>query len=224
MWDGLRGEKALTFAHHSAGGPVPTNWDYPPDPELEPLTEIASVHGSSEAQDAPFPIYGPQPGNWIRDVLDRGYRLGFVGSGDSHDGHPGLAHLASGQGGMAAILAPGKTREEIYTALRARRTYATNGPRILLRAALAGKPIGSEIDAASVGDPAALWVRVIACTPLQRVDLIRSGSVTQAIETGGAIEMSHQFELTTLTAGEYVYVRAVQKDGGAAWSTPFFVN
>lgn len=224
LWDGLRGEKVLTFAHHSAGGPIPTNWDYPPDPELEPLTEIASVHGSSEAQDTPFPIYSPQPGNWIRDVLDRGYRLGFVGSGDSHDGHPGLAHLANGQGGMAAILATGKTREEIYTALRARRTYATNGPRILLRAALAGKPIGSEIDAASAGDPAALWVRVIACTPLQRVDLIRSGSVTQSIETDGAIEMNHQFELTTLAAGEYVYVRAVQKDGGAAWSTPFFVN
>ena len=25
---------AMTFAHHSAGGPVATNWDFAPDPEL----------------------------------------------------------------------------------------------------------------------------------------------------------------------------------------------
>jgi len=32
----LRGKQALTFAHHSAGGPIATNWAIPPDPELEP--------------------------------------------------------------------------------------------------------------------------------------------------------------------------------------------
>ena len=94
----LRGQPALTFAHHSAGGPIATDWSFPPDPELEPVTEIVSVHGTSEASDSPGPIYGPVPGNFVRDVLDRGYRLGFVGSGDSHDGHPGLAHLASPTG------------------------------------------------------------------------------------------------------------------------------
>ena len=27
-----------------------------------------------------------------------------------------------------------------------------------------------------------------------------------------------------LEPGEYLYVRAVQEDGGAAWSSPFFVD
>ena len=45
LWDRLRGRKALTYAHHSAGDPVPTNWSFRPDPELEPVTEIMSVHG-----------------------------------------------------------------------------------------------------------------------------------------------------------------------------------
>jgi len=27
-----------------------------------------------------------------------------------------------------------------------------------------------------------------------------------------------------LRPGEYLYVRAVQQDGGAAWSSPFFVD
>ena len=92
LWEALRGRPALTFAHHSAGGPVATNWQIAPDPELEPVTEIVSVHGSSEAMDSPAVIYSPVAGNFVRDVLDRGYPLGFIGSGDGHDGHPGQAH------------------------------------------------------------------------------------------------------------------------------------
>ena len=96
----MRGESVLTFAHHSAGGPIATNWSIPPDPELEPVTEIVSVHGSSEAMDSPGLIYSPLPGNTVRDALGLGFELGFIGSGDSHDGHPGKAHLMSpGMGG-----------------------------------------------------------------------------------------------------------------------------
>ncbi len=94
LWKALAGKPVLTFAHHSAGGPVATNWRYAPDPTLEPVTEIASVHGSSEAWDTPGRIYRPVRGNFVRDALARGYRLGFIGSGDSHDGHPGLARPA----------------------------------------------------------------------------------------------------------------------------------
>ncbi|HXV36497.1 MAG TPA: DUF3604 domain-containing protein, partial [Myxococcota bacterium] len=145
LWDALRGQPALTFAHHSAGGPVPTNWSFAPDPVLEPLTEIVSVHGSSEALDAPVPIYNAMRGNFVRDVLDRGYRLGFVGSGDGHDGHPGLSHLVTESGGLAAIVASELTRESVLSALCARRVYATNGPRILLRSALDRYPMGSLV-------------------------------------------------------------------------------
>jgi len=103
------------------------------------VTEIASVHGSSEAEDTPRKVYASVPGNFVRDVLQRGYRLGFVGSGDSHDGHPGLVHLGnSGSGGLAAILADDATREAVHAALCARRVYATNGPRIFLNVTLDG--------------------------------------------------------------------------------------
>ena len=43
----------MTLAHHSAGDPVPVDWSFRPDPVLEPLTEVMSVHGSSEAADSP---------------------------------------------------------------------------------------------------------------------------------------------------------------------------
>ena len=66
LWEALSGRAAMTIAHHSAGGPVSTNWDFVPDPELEPVTEVVSVHGSSEAADSPGKIYSAVPGNFVR--------------------------------------------------------------------------------------------------------------------------------------------------------------
>jgi hypothetical protein len=225
LWDALRGKPALTFAHHSAGGVIRTNWDFPPDPVLEPLTEIASVHGSSEALDSPIPIYDPVPGNFVRDVLDRGYRFGFVGSGDSHDGHPGLAHLVMESGGLAAIITDTLTRESVLEALRARRVYATNGPRILLRTALGSHPMGALIPKPEEGGyTGELFVQVIAETPLERVDLIRSGEIVDSIPIDGLLEVTLGREVEDMASGEYLYVRAVQQDGGAAWSSPVYVE
>jgi hypothetical protein len=223
LWDALRGTPAMTFAHHSAGGPIATNWEYPPDPELEPVTEIASVHGSSEAPDSPARIYNPQLGNFVRDVLDRGEVLGFIGSGDSHDGHHGLNHLGGpAMGGLAAVLTKELTREAIRGALAERRCYATNGPRILLRAALDGHRMGSRVPPKP--GKSLLYVRVIACAPLASIELVRGGQVVETVAGEEHWDVEASFEPEDLAAGEYLYVRAVQVDAGAAWSSPFFVR
>jgi hypothetical protein len=225
LWDALRGKRALTFAHHSAGGVIRTNWAIPPDPVLEPLTEIASVHGSSEALDSPVPIYDPIPGNFVRDVLDRGYRFGFVGSGDSHDGHPGFAHLVTESGGLAAIVADDLTRDSVLEAMRARRVYATNGPRILMRTALGSHPMGASIPKPDAGGYSGeLFVRVVATAPLERLDLIRSGELVDSMPLEGRLEITLRREIEDLVSGEYLYVRAVQEDSGAAWSSPIYVE
>ncbi len=222
LWAALRHQDALTFAHHSAGGPVATNWDFPPDPELEPVTEIVSVHGSSEAADSPQPIYSAVAGNFVRDVLDRGFILGFVGSGDSHDGHPGLAHIASGIGGVAAILADELTREGVRDALKARRVYATNGPRIVVRFAVGGHPMGSLIDRPSSSEQA--FISINGTAPIERVDLIRSGEVVASSTGDGLLDLQLTIDVEHLESGEYLYARVVQEGGGAAWSSPVFVR
>jgi hypothetical protein len=225
LWRALAGLPVLTFAHHSAGGPIATNWAIPPDPVLEPVTEIVSAHGSSEAPDSPMPIYDPVEGNYVRDALGRGYRFGFIGSGDSHDGHPGLVQLAAASGGLAAILAEERTRESVLAALRARRVYATNGPRILLRTALGAHPMGSTLSVGpgeSASQP--LFVSVVSPQPLERVDLIRSGRVVDSMELAGERDVTLEREVSDLRPGEYVYVRAVQRNGGAAWSSPIYID
>jgi len=225
LWAALEGQPALTFAHHSAGSPVPTNWEIPPDPRFEPVTEIISVHGSSEAMDSPSLISAPVPGNFARDALDRGYRLGFIGSGDSHDGHPGLAQLSSPTGGLAAILSEERTREGVLAALRERHVYATNGARILLRMALGGHRMGSSIEVPD-GETLSheLFVHIVATAPLLGVELIRSGAVIDQLDAEGRLELTLQRNLSELRSGEYVYLRAVQEDGGMAWSSPIFLE
>jgi hypothetical protein len=224
LWQALKGRGAMTVAHHSAGGPIATSWAFPPDPELEPVTEVASVHGASEAADAPAVLPGPVAGNFVRDALDRGLRLGFVGSGDSHDGHPGLAHLGGPSGGVAAIFAPELTRDAVRAALFERRVYATNGPRIVLRATLGGEPMGAVLPVGDDGRLAAeLELTVMATAPVARVEVIRSGRVVESAPGEGLEDLAMALPLEGLRPGEYVYLRVVQEDGGAAWSSPWFV-
>jgi len=225
LWEGLRGREAMTIAHHSAGDPIPVNWEFVPDPELEPVTEIASVHGSSEAPDSPRPIRHPLEGNFVRDVIDRGYRLGFIGSGDSHDGHSGFADIASGNGtGLAALLTEDLTRDGVREALLQRRCYATNGPRIVLRTALGAHRMGAAVSASDLGDKAVLYVRALPQMPLAYVDVVRRDLVSRTEFDEETWSFEATIELGSLRKGDYVYVRVVQVDGGAAWSSPIFIE
>ena len=240
LWSALEGEPVLTFAHHSAGGPVATNWSFPPHPELEPVTEVASVHGSSEAWDSPGMIYAPRKGNFVRDALDVGYRLGFIGSGDGHDGHPGLAHLVSPSGGLAAIRAERNEPDALLAALRARDCYATNGERILVDADLGGFPMGAEVPATALAPDTALAVFVAGTDALDRIEVVRSGRVVRYLDAATLAgpdvapgEAPPDFEaafpladlgLDDLEAGEYAYLRIQQARAGLAWTSPWFVR
>ena len=179
------------------------------------------MHGSSEAPDAPRVIYNRLPGNSVRDALDRGLRFGFIASGDGHDGHPGLSQIAAGQGGLAAFLGVEPTRDGIRSALLARRTYATNGPRMLLRCALGSHRMGATFP--PPGEALTLYVRAIGTAALRNVDVIRSGTVVQSIDCEEAWDFRFTLDVEDLKSGEYLYVRVVQDDGGAAWSSPFYV-
>jgi hypothetical protein len=224
LWRALTGRDALTIAHHSAGGPVATDWTIAPDPRLEPVTEVVSVHGSSEAADSPSRIYRAIEGNYVRDALARGYRLGFIGSGDGHDGHPGLTHLAGPTGGLAAIVADENTRPAVLEALRARRVYATSGARIVLRFTIDGVPMGAGMSPGGPDTTHQAVVQVLGTAPLARLDLVRTGEVIGQLRDAEGSDTLASFEIPALHAGDYVYVRVVQQDGALAWSSPIFVD
>jgi hypothetical protein len=159
-------------------------------------------------------------GNTVRDALARGYRLGLIGSGDSHDGHPGLVQIAErSSGGVAGIWAEERTRESVLAALRARRTFATNGPRIVLEASLDGRPMGSQVPAGTRGR---LQLQVAAPGELEAVELVTGAGVVSRQPAEGKRSLALESTLPAFESGEWLYVRVLQRDQGAAWSSPFF--
>jgi hypothetical protein len=224
LWAALRGQPVLTVPHHPAGGPTALNWAFAPDPELEPLVEIVSAAGSSESADGPRPVRDWVAGHFVRDALDGGDRLGFLGSGDTHDGHPGCPgpdERPKQRCGLVGIYAEERTRESVLAALRARRCFASNGPRVFLDVRLGGAPMGATVAPA---DALPLAVRVVAPRPIQGIEVVRSGAIAETIDGMGLREQRVERRLAGLRSGEYVYVRLRLGDDRAAWSSPFFVE
>jgi hypothetical protein len=164
LYDGLRQgnrpDDVLVIPHaHSAG-----DWTQS-DPDLERLAEIYSSHGT-------FEYFGNM-------YLKNGFEVGFVAASDDHRAMPGSPHGKNQSSmlsvpGLAAAMAPEKTPDALFDALRSRRTYATTGQRILLDATLNGEPPGGR-----QGDAQRRQVkaRVAGTAPIERIDVVRNGEV-----------------------------------------------
>ena len=111
----------------------------------------------------------------------------------------------------------------MLAALRTRSVYATNGARIFLRTTLDDTyEMGSAVEPSSPDVVHTLDIRVAAPAPLDRIEVIRGEAVALRLDGEGRTEWSARVELSALMPGEFVYVRAVQTNDGAAWSSPFF--
>ena len=112
----------------------------------------------------------------------------------------------------------------MLAALRARRSYATSGPRAILRFALGATPMGGEVTAPQADRTLPLFVAYSGTAPVRQVDVVRSGELLPPFGGDGRLDVELSGELSGLGPGEWVYVRVVQEDGHAAWSSPIFVR
>jgi hypothetical protein len=168
-------ERALMIPHHLAypKGRRGVNWDVFRE-DCTPVVEIYSEHGNSEDDRGPFTFFthsmgGRETANTARAALAAGLRFGFVGSSDDHAGFPG----AYGEGLMAA-LATDFTREGIFEAIRARRTYALTGDRIEVDFTVEGAPMGASIAA---GKTVAVSFDVRGRDELDVVEITQDGRI-----------------------------------------------
>ena len=149
-------ERDVLLGLHVGGRP--TNLDFH-EPSIEPLFEIHSTHGTSE---------------WfVLDAIRRGYRVGITGGTDGVMGRPGACHpgrrlTRNVNNGLTAIRANELSRSGLWSALKARRCYATSGARILLDVEADGHRIGSEYAATDVPE---LHVQVEGTAPIERIDI-----------------------------------------------------
>jgi hypothetical protein len=153
-------DNVLVIPHaHNAG-----DWNQS-DGDVERLAEIDSMHGTFE---------------WFGNrYLQNGYELGFIAASDDHRSKPGRAPglFFAPQvqpGGLAAAIAPKKTGDAIFDALRSRSAYATSGGRVLLDARLNGSVMGTHQPSSA---KRAIAGRVSGTAPIDRIDVIKNGMV-----------------------------------------------
>ncbi len=167
--------RALAIPHHVAYklGWRGANWDCFRQ-EISPVVEIFSEHGCTESDRSPFPMIrhsngGRSTATSIDAQLKKGTRFGFVASTDDHLGYPG----AYGEG-VVGVWADHLSSMSLFDAVRARRTYAATGDRIVLDVSLNGQPIGAEMPFDTDRE---IDVRVEGQDSVQMVELVRNGSV-----------------------------------------------
>jgi hypothetical protein len=212
------------------------DWSLGHDPEIERLVEIYSVWGCSERpadKGNPLPIRamgGEKPTRHVVDALRLGRKLGFIGSGDIHDGRPGdethrlqtdVPEYAKLHGqGLVAVWVPELNRRAVFDALWNRRCYAATNKRTLLRFSIAGQPMGSLLGA--VGENA-LSVEAAAEAPIARVDLVRNGEDFRVLEPA---QREVRWDMTETMPREETnwYVRVTRQDGHMAWSSPIWTG
>jgi hypothetical protein len=134
------------------------------DPQLEPLIEIMSQHGSFE---------------WFgRLYLQHGHRVGFTAASDNHLSQPGysapLGGSLSQRGGLGAILAPNGSTDAIFDGMKRLSAYATTGERMILDFTVNDVAMGQRGPFAQQRDISA---NIIGTAPIDRVTLIKNDEV-----------------------------------------------
>ncbi|MCD6407742.1 DUF3604 domain-containing protein, partial [bacterium] len=181
--------KALVIPHHSANTQMGVDWSKGHNPDVERLVEIYSIWGNSEKPESEGntrPIRnhgGEKKGQHVIDALNRGYKFGFVGGGDIHDGRPGdeLHNLQEQppqyrnlyRQGITGIWAEKLTRKEVFTSLWQRNCYATSNVRVILKFFMGEYRMGSIVKEKTKKIP----FKIFAASeiPIKSISVIKNG-------------------------------------------------
>jgi hypothetical protein len=173
-----QGNPAFALPHHIGyhRGARGINWDTF-DEEASPIVEIYSMHGAAETTEGPLPfLHSMGPADWRSTMqygLARGRIFGVVANTDHHSAHPGsYGH------GMAGVWAEELSRQGVWDAVMARRTFALTGDRIRLDYELGGTPMGGI---RAPGRAKGLRVRVEGGAPIDYVDVIHNNRLVRRI-------------------------------------------
>lgn len=172
--DAFRDLDVLVNIH--VGGRM-TNLDWY-EQKIEKLCETHSTHGTVE---------------WFfMDALSRGYKVGLTAGTDGVMGRPGACHpgrrlIRNLRNGLTGVYAKELTREALWEAFQARRTFATTGERIRLLFQVNDADMGSEI---KLDKPPQISFQIDGTKPIERVDLFRGVDIIESWTVSPPVENS----------------------------------
>ena len=228
LYELVRNAKPLVIPHHTLAA---YKWEVH-DPELEPLVEIYSMWGSSEYSGNPLWQLRLKEGSPVSQGLSLGYQLGFVGGGDSHHGQPaqGISQSKFIQlnhpNGLTGIWAKELTREAIWEALQARRTFATTGARIFIDFRINEQLMGSTLNTS--GNDQCIWT-IRGTEKIESLEIVTNDNKAIYTETGiNSDEIKGNFTIMPAEENQgkttFYYLRIKQADNNWAWTSPIWIN
>lgn len=236
LWAYLRrqGVPAITIPHHMSAAWFPLSLDRYHDPDYDRLAEIYSAWGDSLEHGQPVTMYADRvPELAFIHSVRAGYRVGFIGSSDSHDGRPGAAqgssthphlfhHLGSGR---AAILATEFDRHSVFEALEERRCYALTGPMIAVDFTAQDHPMGSEVPRKVFGGRPAFDVDISTGVPIDRIEVFRNGERCDLVTSGRRREAFRWVDPQPSEAPSSSYfLKVTRVDDEMAWTSPIWIE
>jgi hypothetical protein len=233
FYNAIRKHPDLIIASHPHG--AKTNWNYF-DPKIEFFAEIVSIQAESEfrpplevvvdeVESTPHSEHRYLTGKGIGSIqtaLSRQHIIGIIGSSDMHYGVSArkIPPDTKLRPGLAAIKAEHCRRNELWDNLLNRRSYATNGERIILRFNSDELKMG---DVGEVRNGCTFRCEVNGTTQIDFVDLVKNNTAITRIEGNGSKDVLLEYQDDFCMPGfNWYYIRVHQKDGGKAWSTPIW--
>jgi len=200
----------ITIPHHPADESHPVDWNVHDDYYV-PVLELFQCRGNGEYPGCPREINLQRHSTTssTRAFVDyalreKGYKMGFVASGD----HNGMGV------GVAALWVKELSREGLLEAMRSRRCFATTGDKMIVDFRLDGFP--------------ELSIKVEGQRELEKVEVLRNSKVIKEfVLSGDVLDFKEVYtDPDYLDEKEvlYYYIRATQKNNEIAWSSPIWVE
>ena len=207
--------KAVTIPHHPANKSHTMDWDYH-NTEYQRVVEIFQPTGSHECANGPRATKNPteHKGCFVQDALARGYKMGFIASGDHH----GMGY------GLAAVFVKEVSPEGIVDALRARRCYATTGDKIFIDFSINGNMMGEEIKTYT---KPRITATIDGTDKLENIVVFRDGKIIlelKAEQLKGQKHYELDFTDNDFSDNSYYYLRLIQRNNEIGWSSPIWVE
>jgi len=197
------------------------------DAKVVPAIEIYSNHGASERFGGEKPLMDCEPGGYALDALNRGYKIGFIASGDGHNGMPGNALWHKYINGLVAVFVDGNERNEILSAIKNRKCYATTNERIIGEFSVNGQTMGSIFDVMK-NTEIVIDVKFYGTCEIDYVDIILNGDTLMHKNGKGKDRVCFSKNIKLKSNAEfghnYIYVRMKQKDDNMVWLSPVYIT
>lgn len=216
LYDFLDRFDGIAAAHTSATW-MGTNWPAI-NPVREPVVEIyQGIRQSYEMAGAPRAnsendSIGPyHPEGFVKEALDKGYRLGFEASSDHISTHMSYT----------CVYAKDATRQGILDGLKQRHVYAATD-NILADVRSGDFMMGDEF---SVSAAPRLKINLVGTAPFVEIDIIKDGQTVHSIRSKDSnVDFTWTDKDPQPQKASYYYVRGEQENGELVWTSPMWIT